>query len=163
MADKRKRFEDFSADEIKEKWLATIPKATTKCNLKWQRVLREYLAEKGFTSTEYWCYPDDDFDAILSKFWFEVRTQRPPLTAEEMIDARENKLDLHPELYTIASLRNLRNGLSHCMAIRGREIDLTTDPRYTKSQNAFQDACKELKKVGKGAVKNFPEIEHSGL
>ena len=65
-------------------------------------------------------------------------------------------------MYTISSLRNLRNGISRCLEERGRGIDLTTDPKYQKSQKAFGDACKELKRIGKGEVKNHPEIEHPG-
>ena len=162
MAEKRKRFEKFSEEELRIKHRNTIPKATQKNNVKWDRVMKQYLQEIGCTSLDYWAYPDNDFDQILSHFWFEVRTQQRPLNEEEMQHARDNGLDLHPEMYTIASLRNLRNGISRCMEDYGRPIDLTNDPRYEKSPKSFRDACKELKDMGKGKVKNYKEIEHAG-
>ena len=70
--------------------------------------------------------------------------------------------DPHPELYSIASLRNLRNGLSRCLSDHRKSIDLTTDSKFGDSQHAFKDACKELKQCGKGIVHSYPEIEHSG-
>lgn len=125
-------------------------KLTTWCNEKWDRVLRNYLEECNFQSTEYWCYPDNELDKILCKFWFKVWTTK-------------NKDDsgTHPELYFIASLWNLRNGLSHEMSKHGRHINFTTDPRHRNSQLTFKDACKELKAKGKSLVKSYPEIEHA--
>ena len=71
-----------------------------------------YLEEKQYENTEYWCYPDGELDEILSHFWFELRTQRPALNESERNAAINNNSDIYPERYTIASLRNLRNGLS---------------------------------------------------
>ena len=112
MAQKRKRFESLSKEEIEAKRLSAIPVSTCKNNIKWDKVFREYLAEKGCQSTEYWYYPDTELDDILCHFWFEVRMQKSPLSATEKEEARNNKSDLYPERYTITSLRNLRNGLT---------------------------------------------------
>ena len=98
----------------------------------------------------------------LAKFWFAVWTQRSKLTDAERKEVETNGGDLYPEMYTIASLRNLRNGLTRCPEERGRGIDLTTDPRYKISQKSFMAACKELKRIGKGETKNYPEIDHTG-
>ena len=68
----KERFASFTDDQIKSKCRKTIPQSTLKCNTKWDKVFRTYLFEKGCQSTEYWCYPDDQLDAILGKFWFEV-------------------------------------------------------------------------------------------
>ena len=163
MAEKRRRFEHFTDDEIKKKRIETIPKSTLKNNDKWNRVFRSYLQESGAQNTQYWFYPDEELDKILSKFWFEVRTQRAPLSDTERNEAFKNNEDPHPERYTIASLRNLRNGLSRCLAENGKNIDLTTDPKFKLSQNAFKDACKELKKFGKGIIHSYPEITHTGM
>ena len=43
-----------------------------------------------------------------------------------------------------------------------RNIDLTSDPKFKHSQSSFKDAIKELKKIGKGKVKSYPEIEQAG-
>ena len=77
MAQKRKRFEHFTEDEIKQKRKNTVPKATLKNNDKWDRAFWSYLEEKGTENSQYWYHPDDELDKILCNFWFEVRTQRP--------------------------------------------------------------------------------------
>ena len=160
----KKRHISFSDEQIKQKRQAVIPKATLKSDSKWDKAFRDYLREKDCANTEYWCYPDNELDDILCKFWFEVRTKRSPLeTPAEIAYAKEKKKDLHSELYTIASLRNLRNGLSRFLQEHAHNIDLTTDAMYKKSQIAFKDACKELKKLGKGVIHSYPEIEHSGM
>ena len=113
-------------------------------------------------NTQYWYYPDDELDKILATFWFAVKTQRPALEEQAKEEAIRKGNDPHPERYTIASLRNLRNGLSRCLASHGKNIDLTTDEKFRHSQNAFKDACKELKQLGKGIVVCYPEITHGG-
>ena len=65
-------------------------------------------------------------------------------------------------MYSLASLSNARNTLTRELHEHGRLIDLTSDPRYIGSRKVFDDASKELKTVGKAAVKSFPEIKHSG-
>ena len=47
MAQKRKHFEHFSEEEIKQKRQNTVPKATLKNNDKWDRAFRSYLEESG--------------------------------------------------------------------------------------------------------------------
>ena len=59
-------------------------------------------------------------------------------------------------------MRNLRNGLSRQLHEKGRMIDLTRDPKFVKSQDAFKGACRELKNHGKGIVRSYPEISHAG-
>ena len=113
-------------------------------------------------NSEYWYYPEDELDNILCKFWFEVRTQHPGLDNNERDEALKKNQDPYPERYTIASLRNLRNGLSRCLTEHGKSIDLTNDSAFKKSQKSFKDACKELKQLGKGHVASYPEIQHAG-
>ena len=162
MVVKRKRFESFTEEEIKQKRRNTIPNSIIKINIKWEKVFREYLTEKRCRSTEYCYYPDDELDSLLCHFWFEVRTQKSELTVEEKNEAKSNNRDLYPERYTIASLCNLQNGLTRCLQDHSRNINLTNDPKYKNSQNAFKDACKDLKNLGKGQVKSYPETDHAG-
>ena len=162
MAEKRKCFEHFSDEEIKKKRKETTPKATIKNNEKWDRVFRAYLEESEAQTTEYWYYPDEELDLILSRFWFDVRTQKQPLNEEEKIQILSKNGDPYPHQYIIACLRNLRNSLSRCLAERGKNINLTTDENFRLSQKSFKDACKELKQLGKGNVNSCPEISHSG-
>ena len=88
-------------------------------------------------------------DKILAKFWFEVRTQKPALTEEQKANALANNADPNPNRYTIASLCNLRNGLSRCLNEHSKNIDLTMDENFRLSQNSIKDACKDLKQIGK--------------
>ena len=94
---------------------------------------REYFGAIGVENTEHWFYPDKELHKVLTKFWFEVHTQRPPPYADEIDEARQNNADLHPELYTIMSLRNLHNGVSWCLQQKGKNINLTTDPKFMDS------------------------------
>ena len=144
-----KRHQNYSDEQIVKKRQDAVPKSTIKCDKKWDKVFREYLMEKECANTEYWTYPDDELDRILSKFWFEVRSTK--LTS-----------DGEYEHYSLTSLRNLRNALTRELVKHGRNIDLTTDTHYKQSQMSFKDAAKELKKIGKGTIHSYPEISHAG-
>ena len=144
-----KRHQSFSNDEITKKRHKATPDSTLKCNKKWDKVFRDYLSEKDYECTEYWCYPDEELDTILAKMWFELRSS-----------VKDNEGNyIH---YTITSLRNLRNALTRELNTHGRYIDLTTDPKFKQSQMAFKDACKELKELGRGVVHHYPEISKAG-
>ena len=132
MASFSKRHKSFSEAEIKQKKEESTPKSTLKCDKKWTKVFREYLMEKDVENTEFWTYPEDELDDILSRFWFEVRSTN--------ID--ENGDFTH---YSLTSLHGLRNALTRELVKHNRNIDLTTDPSFKKSQMAFKDASKELK------------------
>ena len=121
MATKRKRFETFTAEEISTKRHNTIPSSTLKNNIKWDKVFKDYLREKNVQNIEYWYYPDEELDALLCNFWFEVRTQKPKLEGPELESACKNNEDLHQELYSIARLRNMRNALSRCLQEHGKK------------------------------------------
>ena len=66
MASPRKQHQTFTSEQIKKKRHEATPDSTLKCNRKWNKVFRDYLEEKDFESTEYWCYPEDELDRILS-------------------------------------------------------------------------------------------------
>ena len=95
MAAKRKRFEHYTDEQIKQKRQNTIPKATLKSNEKWDRAFRCYLEEIGAENCQYWYYPDEELDQVLSKFWFEVRTQREPLNEDQKKQALESNREIH--------------------------------------------------------------------
>ena len=116
MAKKRKCFEHFSDKEIRIKRQNTIPKATLKNNEKWEHAFRCYLEESGAENSEYWYYPDEELDQVLSKFWFDVHTQKEPLSEEKRREALSINEDPYEERYSIASLWNLQNGLSRSLA-----------------------------------------------
>ena len=62
----------------------------------------------------------------------------------------------------MAILANIRHTLNRKLKRHRCEFDITRDPRFIKSQEAFKDACRELKSVGKAVVKHFPEINPEG-
>ena len=64
-----KRHQSFTDEEIKKKKIQATPKGTLKCDAKWNRVFRDYLAEKEYHNTEFWTYPEDELDQIFAKFW----------------------------------------------------------------------------------------------
>ena len=139
----------FTPEQIKKKRHEATPESTLKCNKKWDKVFRAYLEEKEFENTEYWCYPDDELDTVLSQMWFEIRSKNTDEQGEFIP-------------YTVTSLRNMRNALTRELNNHGRFVDLTTDPHFKQSQTAFKDACKELKEMGRAVVRHYPEITHAG-
>ena len=144
-----RRHKSFTDEEIVKKRNESTPQSTLKCDKKWTKVFREYLMEKDCQNTEFWTYPEDELDSVLAKFWFEVRSNQ-----------RDQNGDFIP--YSLTSLRGLRNALTRELVKHNRNIDLTSDPKFKKSQTAFKDASKELKRIGKGVIHSYPEIEHAG-
>ena len=110
---------------MKQHHYEATPASTLKCDKKWTKVFRDYLEEKDCENTEFWTYPEDELDTILSKFWFEVRS---------------NQKDQNGEFkhYSLTSLQGLRNALTHELVKHNRNIHLTNDPNFKKSQSAFK-------------------------
>ena len=106
--------------------------------------------EKDFTNTEFWTYPDEELDNILVNFRFKMRSNQKD----------ENGEFQH---YSLTSLQGLRNALTRELVKHNRNIDLTNDPAFKKSQSSFKDASKELKRIGKGVIHSYPEIIQAGL
>ena len=94
-------------------------------------------------SEEFWLYGEQDLDKILSKFWFEVRTQEG-------------------NYYKIASLENLYCGLNRVLNEKGHEFDIVHGPSFKQSRSDFRDTCKELKSLGYGVRKSYKEIGSAG-
>ena len=88
-------------------------------------------------------YDESQLDKILSKFWFEVRTK-------------------HGEHNRIASLENLRHSLNRVLHNKGQDFSIVHGDSFTKSRNAFQKACTELKSIGKGIRIPYKEIRPKG-
>ena len=120
MASFLKRHKSFTDDQIQQKKQECTPQSTLKCDKKWAKVFREYLMEKEVQNTEFWTYPEEELDDILSRFWFEVRS------------GQKNE---HGEFqhYSLTSLRNLHNALTRELVKHNRNIDLTTDPAQVPS------------------------------
>ena len=61
--------------------------------------------------------------------------------------------------YRVQSLHHIRYGINRIFKEKGREFDIISDPRFVKSQDLFEDACRRLKKFGYGHVTHYPEIK----
>ena len=144
-----KRHKEFTEADLKKKRLDATPQCTLKCDAKWNKVFREYLMEKEVQNTEYWTYPDDELDNVLAKYWFEVCSTN--------VDENGDSVP-----YCVTSMRSLQNGLTRELGEHNRNIDLTSDPTFKKSQASFKDTCKELKKIRKGKITRYPEILQAG-
>lgn len=141
--DRFAHYEDEEVDDIRDQ---QKKKNTKKSDKKTKKLFIEYLQASWCTKVphyEYWKFEFPLLDKILTKFWFEAR--------------RKNK-----DRYTVNSLKHVRYGLNRNLKNRGIEVDLLKSECFTNSQNAFQDACSQLKSLGYGYVKHYDEIKPSG-
>lgn len=93
--------------------------------------------------TDFYAFDTETLDKWLGKFWFAARTKKM-------------------EKYTISSLDNMRYSLNRCLKKAGKMFDITKSEAFIPSQQAFNDATKDLKMCGKGVVKSHKEIIPSG-
>ena len=81
----------------------------------------------------------------LQTFWFNARTKKG-------------------SHYTSSSLETIRFGLNRCLKKFGHNYDITKKEciSFTKSIQAYEDAQKELKEIGKGVIESAKEITNKG-
>ena len=82
---------------------------------------------------------------MLSVFWFAVSPEKEGATH-----------------YSVSSLHHIRYAIKRILQANGRDFDYTVDPKFSKSQRMFKEACKELKRKGFGHVKHTDEIKPKG-
>lgn len=140
-------FAEINDEDLEKKREDLKNPNTQKSDKKVDKLFTEYLeerwAEKVENNFDYWTYSDDLLDEILCKFWFEARQQ-------------------NQDRYNISSLKSIRYGVNRNLKRHGRKIDITKSESFTNNQQAFQDACKELKVLGYGFVKHYDEIKTQG-
>lgn len=136
---------DEAVDQVRED---VQKKNTLKSDKNANKLFIEYLKQRWSEEVEndfnYWKYDPSLLDKILEKFWFETRQQ-------------------NGERYTVNSLQNLRYAINRNLKKRGAEFDITKTELFAKSQQAFEDACRLLKKLGFGNAKHYDEIKPAGL
>ena len=142
----KKRFAEFTHEEIVEKRQKTVPISTVRANKKAQNLLDSYVQEKGLPVIDYHNITAPKLDEILSKFYLEART-----TAGDY--------------YKTASIQNFRHGINRLLNSPpyNRDIDIIKGPEFHESCNTYVTAVRELKSMGKGEVKHYPEIEPADL
>lgn len=141
------RFDELNDDEMEEKREGLKKENTVKCDKKIHKMFTEYLRDRWSDRVEenfdYWTYSNELLDEILCKFWFETR-------------------QVNGERYNINSLKGIRYGVNRNLKCHGKQYDITKSDCFTKNQDAFVDACKELKLLGFGFVKHYDEIKQKG-
>ena len=132
----------------------------------------EKRANKAFTNflivmgcppdkTDYWNFTEPELDSYLAKFWFGSRKdicEGDTVTNEEEDPQQKNRM------YKANTLKNFPYGINRILKTKGHLYDITDKKTasFTKSQQAFNDAIKELKTEGKADVNSYPEIEEEG-
>ena len=150
-AEKRKRFDlDISESIVAEKHIKLQNKNTKKGERTAQKQFMEYLKEIGCIQTQFWEFDDCELDRHLSTFWFAARQEKVDPTTGEA------------KKYKVQTLKSTRHALKRFLIEQGKKFDITTDPKFRKSQIAFEDACKELKAQGYGYIVPTREISPSG-
>lgn len=136
------RFVFLNNEDLKKKRDDLQEKNTIKADKKAEKTFVNWLIQRG-EPADYAALPNKELDALLCKYWFEVRTEEG-------------------EFYKTSSLGGLRYGLNRRLQSLGRDIDIVHGPEFKRSSSAFSDACKELKAMGKGERKSYKEITPQG-
>lgn len=136
----------YEDDEVEEMREDLKNGNTKKSNKKCEKIFREYIQERWpdlVEIAETFQFDNNTLDKILCKMWFEVRQQ-------------------NQDRYTVNSLKNLRYGINRVLKLYGFPHNIVKSEVFAKSQEAFDDACRQLKKLGYGVVKHYDEIKPKG-
>ena len=106
--------------------------------------IQSFLKEND-ADENYKFFEEQELNDWLSKFWFSDCT-----------NDKEN-----PEYYQVNPLKSFKYGLNHIWR-RSSRIHHNNKCIYPRAMTAFDNAYKELKQMGKGAVKNHEEIDDEG-
>ena len=101
-----------------------------------------HLKKKGL-SEEFWLCGEGELEKILCKYWFEIHTK-------------------NGKQYRMESSENLRYLLNTVLHKKGHEFDIIHSDSFTKSRQAFKNACTELISICKGIRIPYKEIRPKG-
>ena len=144
----RKRFKEFTDEEVTAKRLKVQKKNTLKSNLSTTNQLQAFLGQLS-ENTDFWTFLPEKLDNILGRFWFSARQTKTDKEGNE-------------KKYTVQSLHSLRYGLKRVLKEKKYPHNIITSDLFSNSQQLFEDACRELKSEGLGSVQHYPEIKPSG-
>ena len=136
------RFPDYKPEEIAQKREGLKKVNTERSDKKCERIFVQWL-ERHKYNTDYWTEDMETLNDRLSKFWFEART-------------------VNGDHYTTVSLGHFRYGINRCLVKHGSNYNIVDGTDFKPCQLAYSDACKELKKLGKGHRKSYPAITPKG-
>lgn len=140
------RFEINNEEELDERQKKQINKNSINAEKKAERAFRDFLAEcPEVESTNYFLYEEATLDKYLRKFYFGARQKRDPT-----------------KKYTVSSLEQMRNSLARGLKRFGHKYDITKSESFSKSIEAYKDACRELKQEGYGHVNHHKALTPDG-
>lgn len=145
---KRKRVADedrfnFMQDAALEKKREELKNDNTiKADKKAEKLFVTWLKLRK-VEEDYWTLENRTLDEYLCKFWFEIRT-------------------VEGNRYKTATLANFCYGINRCLKKKGRQVDIVHSTDFIKSQEAFADACRELKQLGFGTRTPYKAISPQG-
>ena len=166
---KRKRFIILDDESLAKKSAEQKNVHTQKAEERADRAFRTFLQACGLdeNNCDYWDFTTESLDSYLAKFWFGARKNIiDDSKHDENEEESENEEDpeLKERMYSANSLRNYRYALGRIMKKKtGLDIISKESAQFAKSTEAFTDAMKELKKNGKGEIKNKSEISENGM
>ena len=135
-----KRFATLTEHEIEEKRKLLTPKATTKSEVTAENSLRAYLLEKG-RATDFENYSKEELDRVLRGFYLEARTK-------------------DGQLYKKSSIESFRYSLNRFLkrTPTTQNFDLLNDSDFSKSNESFKIAVREIKAAGKAEITHYPAL-----
>ena len=135
------RFEIFNSQEIKDNNDGQVNKNSVKNEEKAIKCFKAFLSANKEEDTDFFEYPDKKLDKWLAKFYWGARTEKG-------------------EKYSCSTMTTMRYGLNRALQKHGKSYDITKKQykNFIYSINSFEMAMCDLKKSGKGTVKNTPEI-----
>ena len=106
-----------------------------------------------------WDFTPESLDDYLAKFWFGARKNSKDDGEDEEDDA-----NLSSAVYSANSIKNFRYALNRIIKKKCNGLDVTSkdNPVFNKSQTAFWNTIKELKKEGKAETMQKSEIIEDG-
>ena len=119
-------------------------KNTVRSEKKVDKILNNYMQQIN-KEGNYWEYSVEDLDKLLGTFWFAVSPQKEG-----------------SDHYTVSTMHHIRYAIKRILQNKGRQFDITTDPKFAHSQHMFKESCKELKRKGFGHVRRTDDILPSG-
>ena len=155
-----KRFLIIDDDKLAVKSKQAKNENTEKAEKRADKAFTNFLLTMGVSDdkTNYWNYEEPQLDGYLAKFWFGAHKLSPEDSqdSEEIIDPQ-----MKDRMYKATSLRTFRYGLNQILKQCGHLYDISdkSTASFTKLQQTFNDAIKELKSEGKADIDSYPEIE----
>ena len=142
--EKDARFVEYTTEQIAENNANQINKNSVKNEEKAVKCFKLFLEQNKVEDSDFFTYSDEVLDLWLAKFYWGARTEKR-------------------EKYTCSSMTTMRYALNRALQKSGKQFDITKKEyrAFIHSINSFDAAMKDLKKCGKGSVKNTPEITPS--